>query len=162
MTQDTSVKKFLHADKDYEAIECDRPNWVCAVRVKETVGRIHKIAMRAFAVRLFLVALSSASASAQDIGCFVNGVCGSGSIVGGNDRLPDEQESSDCSVQQNILSFGSVQDSLNVQVNSLLHFQFCCTDRSPGVPDVLPRGLLGHGVSVGALGQALHVLLNLR
>ena len=42
-----------------------------------------------------VAALCAASASAQvsDIGCFVNGVCGSGSIVGGNDRLDDEQGS---------------------------------------------------------------------
>ena len=39
-------------------------------------------------------ALCAASASAQDsdIGCFVSGVCGTGSVVGGNDRLADEQE----------------------------------------------------------------------
>ena len=50
--------------------------------------------MRASATKLIaMAALCAASASAQvaDIGCFVNGVCGSGSIVGGDDRLADEQ-----------------------------------------------------------------------
>ena len=56
--------------------------------------------MRASAVKLIataIVCVGSAVAQVSDVGCFVNGVCGSGSIVGGNDRLADEKGS----IQQN-------------------------------------------------------------
>ena len=109
------VRKFLPGDKDYEGIECDRASRVCAVRVQATVGRINEIAMREFAVKLFVVALSSATAAAQDIGCFVDGVCGSGTIVGGNDRLPDEQGSS----PSNRTLYALPRDNpINAQANS--------------------------------------------